>query len=61
MLSVWFLAFLGARDALYRLHARWFRLSPEQFDALHYAGMAGYKLCIFLFHLMPCIALHVVG
>jgi hypothetical protein len=46
---------------MYRLHGRWFRLSAEQFDALHYAGMAIYKLGIFLFCLVPYLALLIVG
>jgi len=27
-------------DWIQRLHGRWFRLSSEQFDALHYLGMS---------------------
>ena len=61
VLLVWFLSFRFARDSIYRLHARWFRLSPERFDALHYAGMAVYKIGILLFNLAPYIALLVVG
>ena len=57
----WFLVFLFARDWLYRLHGRWFKLSPERFDAIHYAAMAFYKLCIFVFNLVPYLALCIVG
>ena len=38
ILLVWFLVFVSARDWLERLHGRWFRLSHDQFDAIHYAG-----------------------
>jgi hypothetical protein len=34
ILLVWFLVFTLAHDWVYRLHSRWFRLSPEMFDAL---------------------------
>jgi hypothetical protein len=57
ILLVWFLAFVFAHDSLQRLHGRWFRLSREQFDALHYAGMAVFKLGIILFNLTPLLAL----
>jgi len=57
LLLVWFLAFALARDAMYRLHSRWFQLSPETFDGVHYAGMAAYKLGIFLLNLVPYLAL----
>jgi hypothetical protein len=42
-------------------HSQWFHLSREQFDAVHYAGMALYKLGILLFNLVPYIALHIIG
>ncbi|NQD91875.1 hypothetical protein HP532_04320 [Pseudomonas sp. CrR25] len=61
LLLVWFLTFRLARDWLHDFHGRWFRLSEEQFDAIHYAGMALYKLGILLFNLVPYIALRVVG
>ncbi len=61
ILIVWFLAFAFARDFLYRLHGKWFRLSKEHFDALHYAGIALYKIGILLFNLVPLIALWIVG
>lgn len=60
MLLVWVLAFIGAHEWMHRLHGRWFRLSVEQFDTIHYAGMAIYKIGIFLFNLAPYIALHIV-
>ncbi len=61
ILLFWVLIFITAHDWMYRLHGRWFRLPAEQFDALHYAGMAVYKIGIFLFNLVPFIALHIVG
>lgn len=61
ILLVWFLLFALARDGMQRLHARWFRLSGEQFDALHYAGMAIYKIGVLLFNLVPFIVLNVIG
>ncbi|MGC8639010.1 MAG: DUF6868 family protein [Isosphaeraceae bacterium] len=61
MLLVWFLMFMFARDWLRRFHGQWFRLSDEQFDALHYAGMAIYKIGILLFNLVPLVVLWIVG
>lgn len=61
VLLVWFLVFVLARDRLHRLHGRWFRLSVEQFDAIHYVGMAIFKLGIILLNLVPYIALRIVG
>ena len=57
VLLLWFAAFLAWHDGLYRLHARWFRLSRGSFDAVHYAGMAAYKIGILLLNLVPLLAL----
>ena len=46
-------AFLFARDWMFQLHARWFRLTPELFDAMHYGGLGLYKLAIWLLNLAP--------
>lgn len=45
---------------MHGLHSQWFHLSREQFDAVHYADMALYKLGILLFNLIPYIALRIV-
>ena len=61
VLILWFLLFRAAHDWLHRLHGRWFRLSAEQFDAIHYAGMVIYKIGILLVNLVPYVALRIVG
>ncbi len=48
ILLVWFFVFLLAHNWIYQFHGKWFRLSVEQFDMLHYAGMSIYKLGIIL-------------
>lgn len=60
-LLVWFLVLVFAHDWILRIHGRWFRLSNDQFDALHYAGMSVYKIGIILFNLTPLVALCVLG
>jgi hypothetical protein len=53
VLILWFLLFLLAHEWMYGLHSRRLHLSVEQFDALHYAGMALYKVGILLLNLAP--------
>ena len=60
ILMLWFGVFSLAHDWIYRLHSRWFRLSAETFDALHYAGMAVYKIGIIMLNIAPLIALWLV-
>jgi hypothetical protein len=57
ILLVWFFLFMLAHDWMYQLHGRWFHLSVEQFDMLHYAGISVYKIGILLLNLVPYIAL----
>jgi hypothetical protein len=60
-LLVWFGAFVFAHDLMYRIHTRWFKLSVETFDAVHYGGMAAYKVGILLLNLVPLLALVSMG
>lgn len=57
ILLLWFAGFVMARERVLRLHGRWFRLSANQFDAIHYCAMAAYKLLILFFGLVPAIVL----
>ncbi|HBN54494.1 MAG TPA: hypothetical protein DD456_10885 [Stenotrophomonas sp.] len=57
VLLTWFIVFICARGALRRLHGRWFALPQATFDAIHYGGMAAYKIGILLFNLAPLAAL----
>ena len=58
ILLVWFAVFVFARDWMFKLHARWFGLSPESFGLVHYCGMAVYKIGILLFNLVPFAAVY---
>lgn len=55
VLLVWFAVIAFAHDWIYRLHTRWFRLSRETFDALHYGGMAVYKIGTLLLNVAPLL------
>ena len=61
LLAWWLLFIILAHDWTWRFHSRWFSLTRERFDAIHYQGMALYKISIFLFNLVPWLALHIVA
>jgi len=61
VLVLWALLFIFAHDGLLRLWGKLIRVSAEQFDMLNVAGITLYKLGIFLFNLVPCIALYIIG
>ena len=61
ILTIWFFMFTFAKEFIYNLHSRWFDIEEKQFDRIHYMLMAFYKLAIFLFSLVPYIALSIVS
>ena len=61
VLLVWFGVFVFSHDWMYGVHTRWFKLSVETFDAIHYAGLSVYKIGIILFNLVPLVALYLVS
>ena len=57
-LILWVGLYLLAHGLLHRL-ARWWRLPPEQFDAFQFGGILLYKMGIWMFFIIPCIALYI--
>ncbi|MDP2248166.1 MAG: hypothetical protein Q8J65_08550 [Nitrosomonadales bacterium] len=60
ILLLWFGIFVLAHDWIYRLHTRWFNISMQTFDTIHYAGLAVYKIGVIILNLVPLIALCIV-
>ena len=61
LLLWWAIFLLFAHDWTYRMHSKWFKISAEQFDAIHYAAMAAFKLGVLIFNLVPYFALRIIG
>jgi hypothetical protein len=61
LLLWWFLFVVIAHDWTYRMHTKWFEISPLQFDAIHYAGMGIFKMVVIVFNLVPYLALRIVA
>jgi hypothetical protein len=57
LLLYWFL-FLAL---VYRIHSKWYRISEESFNSIHYAGIAFFKITIFVFNIIPYFALRIVA
>jgi hypothetical protein len=60
LLLWWSLWILFAHDFVYRIHSKWFKIPVEKFDAIHYAGMAFYKITIIVFNVVPYLALRII-
>ena len=61
VLLIWFLFFTLAHDFMYRMHLKLFTMQVETFDAIHYAGLAFYKILIIVFIITPYVALYFAG
>ena len=60
-LLFWVLVLSLAHDFVYQFHGKWFKLSVERFDAIHYGLIGFFKLSIILFNIVPYFALRIVG
>ena len=56
-LMLWFFMFAVARDWMYKVHGKWFTISNERFDEIHYSLMGWFKLLILVFNLVPYLVL----
>ena len=60
LLLWWVLFIIFAHDWVYKMHTRWFYLEQQNFDTVHYAGIAFYKLSIILFNIAPYFSLKII-
>ena len=60
VLMVWWLIFVFAHGWMYQLNGEFFKISEQDFDNTHYLCMGLYKLGIFLFFLVPYLAIRIV-
>ena len=58
--TFWVIVFFVAYDWMYSLHGKWFKISAERFDSIHYLLMGFFKISIILFFLIPYLALRIV-
>lgn len=59
LLLWWFFVIVFARDWVYRLHCRFYNITEEHFNTLHYAGIMFYKIALWVFFIVPYIALRI--
>ncbi|MBO6524254.1 MAG: hypothetical protein JJ971_10545 [Balneolaceae bacterium] len=57
VLAWWSVWLMTGGDFVYNMHSRWFEMSREDFNKLHYFGLAFYKLMIILFNVVPLLVL----
>jgi hypothetical protein len=60
LLLLWAALATVGRNWWYRLVGRIFTISGEHFDLFNYAGIALYKMGVFLFNLVPLLSLYII-
>ena len=59
ILSFLILAFAG--DVAYKIHSKWFPMPRETFNVVLYSFIGMYKILVFVFNLVPWLALTIAG
>jgi len=60
ILLLWLTFFITLHNWVYAIHHRFFNITPNQFDAIHYSCMGLLKLITLLFFLIPYITLRFI-
>jgi len=60
ILLVWFLMIVVAKDFIYNIHTKWFDISKDKFNSINYMWMGFFKLSIFIFNLVPYLAIQII-
>ena len=61
MFFLYFAIMRFGHDRVYRNHSRWYPMSVEKFDAIHYGVSQAYKSFIMFFNVVPWIALQLIS
>ena len=61
LLLVTFAMITLCREWTYKIHSRWFNIPKENFDTILYCFLGFYKLLVWVFCIIPWIALSIIG
>jgi len=60
-LSFLIVAFGFGSDFVYRMHSKWFAMPRDAFNSALYLLIGVYKILVFVFNIVPWIALTIIG
>jgi len=61
LLAFSFSIFAFAGDFVYRMHSKWFSMPRETFNVVFYSFIGAYKLFVYVFNIVPWIALVIIA
>jgi len=56
-----FLMVVFAGDFMYRAHSKWFPMPRETFNVVLYSFIGAYKIVVYVFNIVPWVALAIIG
>ena len=60
LVLIWIVACVAMGDWVYHMHSLWFDMSRQQFDLIHYCGIAATKMIVFVAFLVPYVCIRLV-
>ena len=57
LLIVWGLLIVFGGRLMFSIHTKWYQMSRETFDQIHYKGILFYKTVVFFFNVIPYVVL----
>ena len=61
LLTISFVFCTCSGDFVYRMHGKWFPMPKETFTVVLYSSLGMYKIFVFMFNVVPHLALLIVG
>jgi len=60
LVSISFLLLTSMRPWVYKIHSKWFPIPEPQFNAIAYSFLGAYKMLVFVFNIVPWVAVCIV-
>lgn len=61
LLLYWSVMILFCKDFVYKMHSKFFNIDKQDFIKIHYLMIAYFKLTVFIFNLVPWIAIAIIS
>ena len=61
LLGISFMLLVPMRGWVYKIHSRFFSITESQFNIAAYSFMGLYKLLVFVFNIIPWVALWIIS